>query len=85
LAQVLTQLEELKQAYGMSMLFITHNLGVVAQIADRVAVMYAGEIVELADTETLFSAPAHDYTRELLRLAPSLDRILSREHAGAAP
>jgi peptide/nickel transport system ATP-binding protein len=47
--------------------------------------MKAGEIVELAGTETLFSAPKHDYTRELLRLAPSLDRILSRHNEGVAP
>mgnify|MGYP000008101371 CR=1 FL=1 len=73
-AQVLTQLEELKQAYGMSMLFITHNLGVVAQIADRVAVMYAGEIVELATVDALFAKPMHPYTAALLRAMPRADR-----------
>jgi peptide/nickel transport system ATP-binding protein len=73
-AQVLLQLAELKQAYGMSVLFITHNLGVVAQIADRVAVMYAGEVVELADVETLFARPLHPYTAALLRAMPRADR-----------
>jgi peptide/nickel transport system ATP-binding protein len=73
-AQVLMQLDELKQAYGMSILFITHNLGVVAQIADRVAVMYAGEVVELAGVETLFARPAHPYTAALLRAMPRADR-----------
>jgi peptide/nickel transport system ATP-binding protein len=73
-AQVLMQLNELKQAYGMSVLFITHNLGVVAQIADRVAVMYAGEVVELADVEALFARPTHPYTEALLRAMPRADR-----------
>jgi len=73
-AQVLMQLDELKQAYGMSILFITHNLGVVAQIADRVAVMYAGEVVELAGVEALFARPTHPYTAALLRAMPRADR-----------
>jgi peptide/nickel transport system ATP-binding protein len=73
-AQVLLQLNELKQAYGMSVLFITHNLGVVAQIADRVAVMYAGEVVELAEVEALFARPMHPYTEALLRAMPRADR-----------
>jgi oligopeptide/dipeptide ABC transporter ATP-binding protein len=73
-AQVLMQLDELKEAYGMSVLFITHNLGVVAQIADRVAVMYAGEVVELATVDELFAQPTHPYTEALLRAMPRADR-----------
>ena len=73
-AQVLSLLAELKAAYGMSVIFITHNLGVVASIADRVAVMYAGEIVELAPVAELFARPTHPYTELLLRSIPRVDR-----------
>lgn len=72
--QVLTLLDDLKRERGMGVIFITHNLGVVAQIADRVAVMYAGEIVETADCEQLFATPAHPYTEALLRAMPRVDR-----------
>jgi len=56
------------------MVFITHNLGVVASIADRVAVMYAGDIVELASVRALFEQPLHPYTEALLRSIPRVDR-----------
>lgn len=72
-AQILALLAQLQAAHGMSVLFITHNLGVVAQIADRVAVMYAGEIVELADVDALFAQPTHPYTQALLRAMPRVD------------
>lgn len=73
-AQVLMQLASLREAYGMSVIVITHNLGVVAQVADRVAVMYAGEIVEIAEVDQLFEAPTHPYTQALLRAMPRVDR-----------
>ncbi len=73
-AQVLALLAELKAASGMAMIFITHNLGVVASIADRVAVMYAGDIVELATVDDLFAAPLHPYTEALLHSIPRVDR-----------
>ena len=73
-AEVLSLLAELKAAYGMAMIFITHNLGVVASIADRVAVMYAGEIVEIAPVNELFARPTHPYTELLLRSIPRVDR-----------
>jgi peptide/nickel transport system ATP-binding protein len=73
-AQVLTLLRELQQRFGMAMLFITHNLGVVADICDRVAVMYAGQIVEIATAEQLFARPGHPYTDGLLRAMPQLGR-----------
>ncbi len=72
-AQVLGLLADLKDRHGMAMLFITHNLGVVAQIADRVAVMYAGQIVEQGDVGAIFAAPAHPYTRALFAAIPRMD------------
>ncbi|QPF86235.1 ABC transporter ATP-binding protein [Bradyrhizobium genosp. L] len=69
-AQVLNLLEDLKARLGLSMLFITHDLRVAAQICDRIAVMQRGAIVELKQTAALFSAPEHAYTRELLAAVP---------------
>ncbi|WP_341702274.1 ABC transporter ATP-binding protein [Ferrovibrio sp.] len=69
-AQVLQLLEELKARLGLSMLFITHDLRVAAQVCDRIAVMQRGEIVELKPAAALFSAPEHPYTRELLGAVP---------------
>jgi len=73
-AQVLALLAELKAETGMALIFITHNLGVVASIADRVAVMYAGDIVETASVEALFAHPTHPYTEALLSSIPRVDR-----------
>ena len=77
-AQVLALLEDLKARLGLSMLFITHDLRVAAQICDRIAVMQRGRIVELKPTAALFAAPEHSYTRELLAAVPG------RRAAGAA-
>ena len=73
-AQVLALLAELKAETGMAMIFITHNLGIVASIADRVAVMYAGDIIETASVEALFDHPMHPYTEALLSSIPRVDR-----------
>ncbi len=73
-AQILELLQSVSREAGMAVILITHDLGVVAGAADRVAVMYAGRIVEIADTPTLFAAPAHPYTRGLLGAVPQLDR-----------
>jgi peptide/nickel transport system ATP-binding protein len=73
-AQVLELLRSLQQRFHMAMLFITHNLGVVADICDRVAVMYAGQVVEVASVDDLFASPAHPYTEGLLRAMPQLGR-----------
>jgi oligopeptide/dipeptide ABC transporter ATP-binding protein len=69
-AQILELMLELQQDFGMSILLITHNLGVVAETCDQVAVMYLGEVVEQADTTPLFNAPRHPYTEALLRSIP---------------
>jgi len=73
-AQILALMGRLQKETGMSMLFVTHNLGVVAQYADAVAVMYAGRIVESAPVHELFAAPAHPYTRGLLACLPGVAR-----------
>ena len=70
-AQILELLHSLQDELGMSIIFISHDLGVMAQFADEIAVMYAGKIVEEASTETLFRSPRHPYTRGLLRSLPS--------------
>jgi peptide/nickel transport system ATP-binding protein len=72
-AQILALLARLKEELGLAVLFITHNLGIVAQTADRVVVMYAGLMVEQAPTPELFGRPAHPYTRGLLDSVPRLD------------
>ena len=69
-AQILNLLEQLQEERGLAYLFISHDLSVVRHIADRIAVMYLGRIVELADTEALFQAPRHPYTRALLSAVP---------------
>lgn len=69
-AQILALLAELQREFGMGMLLISHNLGAVSQVADRVAVMYAGEVVETASAAALFSEPNHPYTRGLLDALP---------------
>lgn len=73
-AQVLLLLDELKQQFGLSYLFISHDLAVVEAISDRVAVMYYGEIVEEATAENLFAKPQHAYTRQLIDSAPRMKR-----------
>jgi oligopeptide/dipeptide ABC transporter ATP-binding protein len=71
-AQILDLMLDLQREYGMALLFITHDLGVVAEIADDVAVMYLGKIVERADADTVFNAPKHPYTQALLRSIPKI-------------
>jgi len=86
--QILRLMAELREDFGMSILYITHDLGVVAQIADAVAVMYLGQIVETADVITIFERPQHPYTRSLLRSIPQIGQH-SRERleaiAGTVP
>ena len=77
-AQIIELLLELKQRLGMAMLLITHNLGIVGDIADRVAVMYAGQIVELAPAADLLTRPLHPYTKALMNSVPKLERAADR-------
>jgi peptide/nickel transport system ATP-binding protein len=69
-AQILQQVKELKKQFGSSILYVTHDLGVVAEICDRVAVMYGGNVVEVADVMELFKKPLHPYTQGLLESIP---------------
>jgi oligopeptide/dipeptide ABC transporter ATP-binding protein len=71
-AQILDLLNDLRKKFGLAMLFISHDLAVVSHVADRVAVMYAGSLVELGVREEIFRAPAHPYTQGLLRAIPTL-------------
>ncbi|PTA44440.1 ABC transporter ATP-binding protein [Micromonospora sp. RP3T] len=72
-AQIMDLLADLRRDLGMALILITHDLGVVAGVADRIAVMYAGRIVEHADVRSLYRAPAHPYTKGLLESIPRLD------------
>jgi peptide/nickel transport system ATP-binding protein len=86
-AQILSLLSELRRTIGMTLLLITHDMGIVAQLADRVAVMYSGSVVESADVASLFTAARHPYSRALLETVPTLhgDRTVFRPIPGAMP
>lgn len=84
-AQILSILADLRENFGTALLLITHNLGIVAEACDRVAVMYAGQIVEEGAARDVFSEPAHPYTRELLRSTISLDTTELHSIPGAPP
>jgi len=71
-AQILKLMKNLKDKLGMSMILITHDMGVVADVADRITVLYAGRVCETADTKTIFYKPRHPYTKALLTAVPSL-------------
>jgi oligopeptide/dipeptide ABC transporter ATP-binding protein len=86
-AQILDLLKDLKKKIGMSILLITHNLGIVGDLADNVAVMYAGRIVEYAPAAALLKCPLHPYTTALMRSIPTLGAHAERLHAipGSVP
>ena len=79
-AQILALISELQKEIGMAVLFITHDMGVVAQIADRVAVMRYGEIVESGTAQAIFAHPQHPYTQALLSAVPRLGALKDIEH-----
>lgn len=86
-AKFLDLLRELRQEFGLTILLITHNIGVVAEIADRVAVMYAARIVEIGDVKEIFASPKHPYTQGLLHSVPNirLDEINLYKMEGMPP
>jgi oligopeptide/dipeptide ABC transporter ATP-binding protein len=86
-AQILDLLTELQSRLGMAMLFISHNLGIVRELADRVVVMYAGQVVEIGAAKQLLSNPLHPYTRALIQSVPSLGHSAERLNAipGSVP
>jgi oligopeptide/dipeptide ABC transporter ATP-binding protein len=77
-AQILDLMNELKKEFGSSVMLITHSLGVVAETAQRVAVMYAAKVVEEAPTRTIFKTPSHPYTRALLNSIPRMDKEVDK-------
>lgn len=78
-AQILELMEDLRARFNTGTMFITHDLGVVAEICDRVVVMYLGQVIEETDVQTLFDSPAHPYTRGLLASTPSLETDNSKD------
>lgn len=80
-AQILTLIDDLRRARGLSVIFITHDFSVVSQLCDRVAVMYAGELVELGTTEQIIGQPLHPYTSKLMQCVPQLGTGKRRLHA----
>ena len=84
-AQILEILEDLRRTYQMSLMLITHNLGIVAEVADRIAVMYAGKFVELGGVRDVFRAPIHPYTQGLLHSVIHLDSKELYSIAGHPP
>ena len=78
-AQILDLLQDMKERFGMAVMLITHAMGVVAETAQRVVVMYAGKVVEEADVDSLFGDPRHPYTQGLIRSIPRIDLDAERK------
>jgi peptide/nickel transport system ATP-binding protein len=74
-AQILELMKKLKEEHGLTLVLITHNIGIVAEMTDYVAVMYAGQVVEFGSTEDVFEDPLHPYTKGLLESAPNITRV----------
>jgi peptide/nickel transport system ATP-binding protein len=76
--EILQQIQAIKTDFGFSVLFITHDLSLLLELADRIAIMYAGELVEIADARRLYEAPSHPYTRGLMASFPPLTGPMTR-------
>ncbi|ANF22305.1 ABC transporter ATP-binding protein [Thermococcus piezophilus] len=77
-AQIINLMKKLKKELGLSMIFITHDLSILAEISDRVAIMYAGKIIEIGDSEKIYYEPAHPYTQKLLAAIPRLHEDIEK-------
>lgn len=84
-AQILALIRSLQKDFHMSVIFITHDMGVVAELADRVIVMYKGRVVEENDVHSIFSNPGHPYTRALLKAVPTLGCMTGRKNPATLP
>ncbi len=84
-AQILHLLAELQKEFNTGLILITHDLGVVARVADRIAVMYAGQVVETGTAKQIFGAPAHPYTQGLLECIPIPGKTVRGQHLGSIP
>ncbi|MCP4115094.1 MAG: ABC transporter ATP-binding protein [Desulfobacteraceae bacterium] len=84
-AQILALIRSLQKEFHMAVIFITHDMGVVAELADRVVVMYKGRVVEENDVHSIFARPAHPYTRALLKAVPSLGCMTGRKNPATLP
>lgn len=84
-AQILELINELQKDFGTAVIMITHDMGVVAEVADRIAVMYAGRIIEHAGTDELFNEPQHPYTEALLGSLPSLEDVADEDRLESIP
>jgi glutathione transport system ATP-binding protein len=77
-AQILDLIKDVQQDFGMSVLFITHDMAVIAEMADRVVVMYNGQVVEQGPVEQIFHDPQHDYTKKLISAVPRIGSMSGR-------
>jgi len=84
-AQIINLLKDLRNRFDLSLIFISHDLAVIRQISDRVAIMYMGQIIESADVNSIYTAPRHPYTKSLIDAIPIPDPCAKKTHSGRLP